>query len=154
MKRPSDPLGELARRCQERGLPVTPQRRAVLESLLARSGHPTADEVVLELARRIGGVSRATVYRTLETLVERGLLVRVCHPGAAVRYDLKTQRHHHLVCDRCGAIADLEAPALDALPLPPIAPTGFRMRDFSVHVRGLCPACVATLDREESAATP
>ena len=108
---------------------------------MSRCDHPTADEIAADLNSRWGGVSRATIYRTLDALVKRGLLVRVCHPGAAVRFDVKTHRHHHIVCDRCGAIADFEAPALDNLPLPNLARVGFRIRDFSVHVRGLCRKC-------------
>lgn len=134
-------LAELENRCQDLGLPVTIQRRAILEVLLSRDDHPTADEVALDLASRINGISRATVYRTLETLVVNGLLLRVCHHGAAARYDIRTERHHHLVCDSCGAMTDFEEPGLDDLSLPNFARAGFRVRDFSVHVRGLCKKC-------------
>lgn len=120
---------------------MTIQRRAILETLLAHRDHPTADEVQSRLAGRVAGISRATVYRTLETLVSIGLLDRVCHPGAATRYDIRTERHHHLVCDGCSAIVDFDQPDLDALSLPDLAPRGFRVRDFSVHVRGLCRKC-------------
>jgi Fe2+ or Zn2+ uptake regulation protein len=134
-------LAALQQRCAALGIPLTLQRRAILEILISRDDHPTADEVFASLHRRTAGISKATVYRTLEVLVERGLVVRVCHPGTAVRYDVKTRRHHHLVCDACGRIKDFEAAALDRLVLPDLGGTGFRMRDFSVHVRGLCEAC-------------
>ncbi len=140
---PTDPqlLADLEKRCQEQGVPVTLQRRAILEVLTSRADHPTADEVVADLGQRMDGVSRATVYRTLETLAECGLLVRVCHPGAAARYDVNTQRHHHLVCDLCGSITDFEEPSLNGLSMPDLSTAGFRMRDFSVHVRGICENC-------------
>jgi Fur family peroxide stress response transcriptional regulator len=140
-------LAELEQRCQDLGLPVTIQRRAILEVLLSRDDHPTADEVAADLASRIEGISRATVYRTLETLVANGLLLRVCHHGASARYDIRTDRHHHLVCDVCGEITDFEESDFDELPLPNFARAGFRVRDYSVHVRGLCKKCARDSSR-------
>jgi len=134
-------LVQLEQRCQELGLPLTVQRRAILDVLLSRDDHPTADQVAADLGSRIAGISKATVYRTLETLVASGLLLRVCHHGAAARYDIRTDRHHHLVCDVCGQMTDFEEEKLDELPLPSFARAGFRVRDYSVHVRGLCKKC-------------
>ena len=147
MTHPPPTLADLEDRCQRLGMPMTLQRRAILEVLASRVDHPTADEILEELTRRIDGVSRATVYRMLENLVQHGLLVRVCHPGAAARYDVKLHRHHHVVCDVCGRITDVEAPALDGLRLPQ-PPEGFRVRDFSVHIRGLCKRCAPRDNRK------
>jgi Fur family peroxide stress response transcriptional regulator len=141
MAAPHASLDVLARRCRALGLPLTIQRRAILEVLLSRDDHPTADAVATALAKRIEGISRATVYRTLETLVENGLIVRVSHHGAATRYDIRTDRHHHLVCDQCGAMTDFDEPGLDALRLPDFARAGFAVRDYSVQVRGRCRKC-------------
>jgi len=138
---PQDPLDHLQQRCRELGIPLTVQRRAVYAVLASRSDHPTADQVFEGLHERVPGISKATAYRTLDTLVELGLVVRVSHPGRGARYDAKTARHHHLVCDGCGAVADLESRQLDALALPDLEPTGFRSRDFSVHVLGFCRDC-------------
>jgi Fur family peroxide stress response transcriptional regulator len=122
------------------GLPVTVQRRKLLEGFLWRTDHPAADTLHADVARLVPGLSRATVYRTLETLVELGLAVRIAHPGWEQRYDPRTDLHHHLVCDRCGRVSDHEAQALDALPLPP-ARSGFVASGYSVQFRGLCAGC-------------
>lgn len=135
------PEGELEARFAARGIPLTIQRRAILEELRRRDDHPTADGVFEAVARVLPGLSRATVYRTLETLVELELATRICHPGSSARYDPKTGRHHHLICERCGAVLDLELPALDALPIPRTGDTGFVVRDFSVQYTGLCADC-------------
>ncbi|MFG0315874.1 MAG: Fur family transcriptional regulator [Planctomycetota bacterium JB042] len=135
--------------CRAAGISMTLQRRAVLEVLLARADHPTADQVVEDLAERgVSGVSRATVFRALELFAERGIVARVCHPGSAARYEVRTHRHHHLVCDVCGKIADFDDDTLNALKLPELGTGGFRARDFSVHVRGLCAACAREEDHE------
>jgi Fe2+ or Zn2+ uptake regulation protein len=139
---PAESVADLERRSHERGIPLTVQRRAVLASLAARDDHPTAEEVYADLRARLPGIAKATAYRTLDTLVQLGLVVRVSHPGSAARYDAKTWRHHHVVCDACGAMSDLDSKALDAVRLPDLRARGFYVRDFSVYVRGLCAACV------------
>ena len=116
----ADKLKRLEEVCRERGLPATTQRRAVLEVLLQRTDHPTADQIFDAVRKRNPQISRRTVYRVLDTLAEFGLIRRVHHPGATARYDAKTHRHHHLVCIQCNKIVDLESPALDQLSLPKV----------------------------------
>jgi Fe2+ or Zn2+ uptake regulation protein len=136
-----DPLAHMAARCRELGVPLTVQRRAIYGVIAERHDHPTADEVFAALRQRLPGISKATAYRTLEKLVELGLVRRVSHPGAVARFDAKVHRHHHLVCERCGAVRDLESHALDAVALPDFAADGFQLRDFSVLIHGRCRAC-------------
>jgi len=132
-------------------LPLTIQRRAVYEVLLERDDHPSADDVHAAVEERLPGVSKATVYRTLDTLVELGLAERVGHPGSSARYDALLERHHHLVCDACGKITDVHSPSLDQIRLPSVRASGFVVRDFSVHIRGLCEQCsLAERDRSDS----
>jgi Fur family peroxide stress response transcriptional regulator len=134
---------EFAALCRRRGVPVTVQRRAILEELAGRDDHPTADDVFTAVQDRIPGVSRTTVYRVLDTLVDVGAARRVAHPGAAVRYDAKVRRHHHLICSRCGTVRDLDDAALDAL-VPRARVRGFEVHDYSVHFTGVCAQCRAS----------
>ena len=135
----SDPIRSIF---QEHGLPYTVQRRAVLESLAARRDHPTAEDVYEDVADEFPGLSRATVYRSLETLVTLGLATRIAHPGSAARYDRRTDRHHHLVCEECGQVEDLEDELLKhRISLPARHRSGFRPRDFSIQVVGVCRDC-------------
>jgi Fur family transcriptional regulator, peroxide stress response regulator len=127
--------------CRTRGLPLTNQRRTVMEVLLERTDHPTADQVYTAVHARIPRISQRTVYRVLDTLVEIGLVRRVHHPGTSVRYDAKIDRHHHLVCLQCNRIVDFDCPALDVVSLPKGKPQGFEIADFSVQFMGTCPDC-------------
>lgn len=127
--------------CRGKGVPFTVQRRTVLEVMLALDQHPTADQVYAVVTARLPGVSRATVYRTFETLVRMGLITKASHPGKAVRFDTRTEVHHHLVCMNCDAVVDLVDPRLDALPIPDTAAQGFVVSDFRVQLRGLCRRC-------------
>lgn len=134
------PLARLAEACRRQGLPLTQQRRLLMDLLVASEEHPTADELFRAAQRHLPGVSRTTIYRVLETLVELGLARRVSHPGGSVRFDARTDRHHHLICTTCGRVRDLEAPELDRLP-PPGGLRGFEVQDYSVHFTGLCREC-------------
>jgi Fur family peroxide stress response transcriptional regulator len=132
---------EFRRLCREQGLPVTEQRLVVLEAVLDLDNHPTADGVHEAVARRDPGVSRATVYRTLESLARMGVVNKACHPGKAVRYDSRTDVHHHMVCLRCDAVIDFDDERLDALPVPDTSRFGFEVSGVQVQVRGTCRRC-------------
>jgi len=134
-------LAQLDQLCTERGVPRTRQRREVFATVLGMATHPTADEVVEEIARKKRRISRATVFRALESLVELGLLSRTCHPGRGMRYDRVTELHHHLVCMRCESLTDIVHPALDALRVPDTSGLGFDVTDFRVQLRGVCKRC-------------
>jgi len=134
------------RLCKDRGVPFTEQRRLILDTVLDLDDHPTADQVHAALRRRQPGVSRATVYRTLEGLARMGVITKACHPGKAVRYDRRTEVHHHLVCMRCDEVIDLSDPRLDSLPVPDTTAFGFEVTDLRVQLRGTCRRC---RDQEE-----
>ena len=126
-----------------RGQRVTPQRLMIARVLTDHEGHATAEAVFRDVERRMPGVSLPTVYATLELLESLGLVRRVATERGAVVYDPRTDEHHHLVCRRCGAIVDVEAPV--ALPelLAAARATGFVPDRTDVVIRGLCADCAA-----------
>ena len=134
-------VDEFRRLCREQGQPLTEQRLTVLEVVLDLDNHPTADQVHEAVTRRDPGVSRATVYRALESLARMGVITKACHPGKAVRYDSRTQTHHHLVCLRCDEVIDIIDDRLDALPVPDTSGFGFEVSDLRVQLRGFCRRC-------------
>jgi Fur family peroxide stress response transcriptional regulator len=137
----TDALAAFEQECHRRGLAVTIQRRTVFEELAARRDHPTAEQVYEALHARLPSLSRTTVYRVLETLVETGFARKVHHPDAVARFDPTTERHHHLVCESCGCLVDLDDAVVPPMPLPEAKGTGFRIRDYSVSFSGLCRSC-------------
>jgi len=134
-------LEEFERQCRERRIPLTPQRRVLLKAVLDLDSHPTADQVHAAPSVRRARISRATVYRALESLVRLGIIAKACHPHGVVRYDGRVEQHHHLICLRCGAVVDVAAPELDALPLPDASALGFEVENYRVQLRGLCRRC-------------
>jgi Fe2+ or Zn2+ uptake regulation protein len=81
------------------------------------------------------------VYRALESLARVGVITKACHPGKTVRYDSRTETHHHLVCLRCDVVIDITDERLDALPVPDTSRLGFEVSDFRVQLRGICRRC-------------
>ena len=127
--------------CQAQGLPVTIQRRRVFEAILKRLDHPTADQLYDSLKPQLPGLSRTTVYRILDTLVQIGVVTRISHPGSVTRYDPRISQHHHLVCVHCEAVIDIEDSRLDQVPWPNVHRQGFAIQGCHVHFHGLCAKC-------------
>lgn len=90
----------------ENGLKVTPQRIAVLEVMLTLNNHPDADNVIDYIRITYPHVSIGTVYKTLETFVEKGIIARVKTESGAMRYDAITEQHHHLYSAETDRIED------------------------------------------------
>jgi Fe2+ or Zn2+ uptake regulation protein len=143
-------LASFRRLCRKRGLRSTVQRRVILETVLDLDNHPTADQVYERVVDRLPGLSRTTVYRTLESLVRLGVITKACHPGAVARYDRRTDLHHHLICLQCDGIADISDARLDDLEIPDTSTYGFEVADFRVQLRGLCRQCRANAGKEDS----
>jgi len=140
-ERSAEHLAVLQAACRTHRLPLTAQRLVIFETLAARADHPSADQIYELVRERLPSVSRATVYRVLDTLVRIGLAVKTCTPASSVRFDPRTQRHHHLVCVQCEQVMDIHVPTLDRLVLPQSEHPGFDIQDYSVHFRGRCAKC-------------
>jgi Fur family transcriptional regulator, peroxide stress response regulator len=110
-------------------------------ALRSHRDHPTADQIYEELAPRLPGLSRTTVYRVLEIVVRLGLASRVAHPGAAARFDPETGPHHHLLCTGCGRLIDLDPGEVPPVSDPTTLPESFEIQDASVYFRGTCAPC-------------
>jgi Fur family peroxide stress response transcriptional regulator len=103
--------------------------------------HPDAETIYQRVRGRVTGISRDTVYRTLATLEEFGLLSRTGVLGGPARFDANTEAHHHFVCTECGAIHDFRSEQLENLPIPQAVRGMGRVDSARVHVHGVCNAC-------------
>lgn len=124
------------------GCRPTAQRLLILRAL-SGGDHVTADDVLAQAREAYPAINPSTVYRTLDALVGSGL-VRCSDLGAGRRhYELaREHRHHHVVCQRCGAVAHLHDGSLAPLAAALEAETGYRLTpDREVAIPGLCPAC-------------
>ena len=138
----TDKMKNFEKLCREQGIPLTVQRRVVLETLAGRVDHPTADQIFEDVTHHLPDLSRTTVYRVLETLVQMGVIHKAQHLGSAARYDPNTERHHHLTCMGCHKVMDMDDEILDQIKIPRSSSKEFEITDYSVHFRGYCSDCV------------
>jgi Fur family peroxide stress response transcriptional regulator len=135
----SGELERFTRACRDKGTPVTHQRLAVYRVLLESVAHPDADTIFQQLKPHHPTLSPATVYNTLELLEGLGLVKKVGSPGTSRRFDANRHPHHHLWCERCHSLTDVEFDATPAVSLPP--GVDFAVSDFTIQFSGLCAAC-------------
>lgn len=129
-------------------LRMTGNRQVVLEVLRSTKRHPTAQDVFLAARERQPQIGFATVYRTLDWLVQHGLAQEVHRDkDGAAHYDANVARHDHAICSRCNTIVDTEAP-LHALAYAIIErATGFRVDWHATEFSGMCAACAAAAEQ-------
>lgn len=132
---------EFSDSCQQRGLKVTHQRLEIFRELASTEEHPDAETIYQRVRDRLPSISRDTVYRTLSTLKEQGLIRRAEALAGPARFDANTQTHHHFICTECGAIKDFQSERLDQLPLPRKVKSFGQVLFAQVQVRGVCNSC-------------
>lgn len=127
---------------REHGYRVTPQREMILEVLHRDDGHLTADEIYQMVHEKSPAVNLATVYRTLELLKALHLVTAIDTGEGCVHYELAgEQRHHHLVCERCGYTLELDCAVLEPLERELCRRYGFQVNLDHLALFGLCPQC-------------
>ena len=135
---PADPAAALRRV----GLRATAPRLAVLTALAAGAPHASAEAVVSAVRQRLGDGSAQTVYNVLRTLTDVGLVRRIEPAGRPGLYELRIgDNHHHVVCRRCGAVADVDCAVGDAPCLTAADDSGYEIDEAEVIYWGRCPAC-------------
>ena len=145
-----DRLEHFEKLCREAGVPCTIQRRALLEAVLDRDDHPTANQVFKAVRVQNPQISRATVHRNLETLSEMGVITKTCHTGGVARYDARVDIHHHLICLRCNSVVDIDDENLSSLTIPDTSAFGFEVSDFRVQLRGICRNCRKKISKQRN----
>lgn len=131
--------------CQRHGLAVTRQRAMIYDSLMRTHGHPSPEEIYEQVRKQIPTISLATVYKTLHTFIESGLLRELSLHHGSLRVDTHQHPHHHLVCTECKSVFDLEEDALKPAKVIGKIPKGFRVQRMSVEIHGVCADCTRSL---------
>jgi Fur family ferric uptake transcriptional regulator len=110
--------GDIIDRLTEQGYRLTPQRMMVLAAIEKSDHHISAEEIYAQVVAKYPYFNISTVYRTLELLHRLGLVTETDLGGGRVRYHPADKgHHHHLVCQECGKVIDLDESVLDHLKL-------------------------------------
>ncbi len=128
-------------RCRQIGMKITHQRMEIFRELAASVEHPDADIIYQRVSKRVVGISRDTVYRTLSTLEAEGLIRKVESLFDRSRYDANMDHHHHFICTACGKVCDFYSARLDNLPIPKSVESLGKIGTLQVQVRGICSTC-------------
>ncbi len=123
------------------GKRCTPERFMILDSAQGMTGHFTAESLCERLLSEGKRVAVATVYSTLQLLVDCGLVRRLrINDGQATLYETAQGNHLHLICNRCGKIKDVRDTVLAEL-LSNRRFTAFTPTGYCLSVYGVCSAC-------------
>ena len=123
-------------------LGLTKQREVVLQVIREAEHHLTANEVFKEAKRRLPTISFATVYNSLRYLKEAGHIAEIQFGfSGANRFDAKTTRHDHAICNRCGKLIDIDLKLPEELVKLAAKLSKFKPESLELTLRGLCPEC-------------
>jgi Fur family transcriptional regulator, ferric uptake regulator len=135
---------ELQDALRARGLRITPQRQLILDAVASLAGHITVERVHQLVVRQFPDVNVTTVYRTLETLEELGLVTHTHFHDGVARYHLASERaHQHLLCLRCGSTIELDLEELEPLSALLRSRYGFEATLSHAAIVGTCAACLS-----------
>jgi Fur family peroxide stress response transcriptional regulator len=122
------------------GLKRTPQRIAVIESLVGNRSHPTVDDVWSTVRQGMPSISKSTVYATLRELESLGLIQYV-PDDEAVRVDPDVVSHAHFTCEACGRVYDIEDGGLTDEIRDAVERRGHTIDRAGIVLRGTCASC-------------
>jgi Fur family ferric uptake transcriptional regulator len=123
---------------------LTAPRRAVADLIATHDGHFTASELAAAARDRRLGISRATLVRAIDLLIELGVVERLDLPNGEHAYvPCAPAHHHHVVCSRCGRTAEVDDPGLGGAVREIERQSGFRIDTHRLELFGLCRHCLA-----------
>ena len=127
---------------QENGHRYTDQRAAVYRLVASSRVHPTPEDVFLGVRTEVPGISLATVYKSLETLVSCGLAKKLNPADGSARFCGRIEPHHHARCLACGSVSDV-AGELDGSDIATLRAQakGFDLVGYELELTGYCSDC-------------
>lgn len=127
---------------REQGFRLTPQRLMILNAIMESDTHISAEEIYSKVSAQYPNVNISTVYRTLSLLKEQGLVTETDLGEGRVRYHAADKgHHHHLVCQGCGTISDLDETLLEPLERSLLSQYGFEADIRHLAIFGRCARC-------------
>lgn len=129
---------------ESRNLRNTAERRAILKEIAGMEDpHFSAEDLLVRFRNRGGTISRATIYRTLDHLVESGLVRRLSFGRKHSTYESNVSRRHHehLICVACGVVIEFAQPDLEQLLEEVCRRKRFTADRHSLQILGRCRKC-------------
>lgn len=130
---------ELKKLLSSKGIKPTHQRLKILKYIQESGKHPTVDKIYQALVREMPTISKTTVYNTLKAFLEKEIVLPVTITGTEVHFDYNTVPHHHLLCEKCGTIFDVDVlcPHMHKREIG-----GHRIKELHGYFKGICADCL------------
>ncbi|MBL8818660.1 MAG: transcriptional repressor [Planctomyces sp.] len=135
-----------------RGKRLTQERETIVREIFAEHDHFDSDQIVARLSKpRINGtrVSRATIYRTISSLEEAGLIRKVARANdrEVYEHDYGYPQHDHFICEKCSKLVEFRNEEISAILGRVASEFGFRMSGHRLEVNGICSECARPPER-------
>ena len=134
-------LDGFIRECRKQGLRITPQRLEIFSVLALTNEHPNIESIFNQVRKRIPVISLDTVYKTVNLLVNRGIVSRINCDHRFSRYDAQTDQHHHFFCSECKTIKDLDVKDFNGINIPTEIPGIGTVQSLGIEISGKCVSC-------------
>jgi Fur family peroxide stress response transcriptional regulator len=128
--------------CRKIDLRITPQRLEIFKELAQATDHPTAEALHQRLLQKMPTLSLDTVYRTLGTFADAGLVNKVETTESQAHFEVSQVQHHHLICRKCNEIIDFQWQFIDHASLPEEVHSWGRIDRKNIVVYGTCHKCL------------
>jgi Fur family transcriptional regulator, peroxide stress response regulator len=139
--------------CRQAGLSATHQRYLIFQTVSALRDNPTPEEIFEEVRRVIPSISLATVYKNIDTMVDRRMLRDISPNYGSRRIESTSAPHDHFVCRECRKVFDLARHTVPDTPTRDDLPSGATLEYCLVEFVGLCRACGRRLKPKQHAST-
>ncbi len=120
------------------------QRTMIMDFLMTRKDHPTADMVYTNVRQQNPNISLGTVYRNLTLLADTGEITRLRVGDGVDHFDADTSPHYHFVCEHCGSVIDLEMDSIEEITEIAAAHFKGKIAGHTTYFYGTCEKCTET----------
>ncbi len=136
----------LNQKLKSRGLKITRQRKDIFNLLSNnKEKHMSAEEIQNEISKKNSNLGIATIYRTLQHFVDSGIAIKHDFDDGKSRYEINEDEslhnHHHLICQKCGKIIEVNLDLMDELENQIEKSYEFEINNHTVKVYGICKNC-------------
>jgi Fur family peroxide stress response transcriptional regulator len=122
----------------ENGIRPVNKRVKIMNYLVSKRNHPTAEMIYLELVNEIAGLSKTTVYNTLNLFVQEGIARALCIESNELRYESDISQHGHFKCKECGEVYDF---SFNKELVEDLRLQNFVLEDYQFCIKGVCSIC-------------